>query len=114
MLLPLAVDVGDAGREAVVAGFDPQHLAAEPDLVAAGRERHRQMGVLRARLGVDLAAEAGAEAAVEAAGAEVPERVGEGAGGDPRRLRERVEPELLAGAAEHVGEAIASASGGFG
>ena len=45
-------DVGDACREPIGPGLDPQHLAAEPNIVAACFERDGKVGVLRAGLRV--------------------------------------------------------------
>ena len=114
VLVAVLVDVGDAGGEALVVRLDPQHLGVRPDLVAVRREGDREMRVERARLGVDLAAEAGAEAAVEAAAAVVAERVGPRARGDPGRLGERVQPEALGGASRTSRRAASPSSGGFG
>src|SRR3546814_4384622 len=104
VLAACVVDVANACGPPRSVDLDAGDDATGPDLVATGVERHGEVRHDGARLGVDLAAVAGAEPAVEATGPGPSGQVSVGLGEDARGLRERVVAERLGGVGERSEE----------
>src|SRR5262249_59985439 len=92
---PIAIEVGDASRASLAAGFDPEDVALGPYFAPAGGFRFRNHGGQRRRLRAHFAREAVTEPAVDARRPAALElRI------DCHRRRDRMQPELARAAFE--------------